>query len=57
MDAIISRTGYTGEDGFEIYADAKFAEQLWNKFLETGNYGDRRRNPAVRTGGAKHFAD
>jgi len=39
VDAIISRTGYTGEDGFEIYADAKFAEQLWNKFLEMGNYG------------------
>ena len=40
VDAIISRTGYTGEDGFEVYADAKFAEQLWNKFLETGRYGD-----------------
>jgi aminomethyltransferase len=39
VDAIISRTGYTGEDGFEIYADAKFAEQLWDKFLETGDYG------------------
>jgi aminomethyltransferase len=38
--AIISRTGYTGEDGFEIYADAEYAEQIWNKFLETGNYGD-----------------
>lgn len=37
VEAIISRTGYTGEDGFEIYADAKSAEQLWNKFLETGN--------------------
>ncbi len=40
VDAIISRTGYTGEDGFEVYADEKYAEQLWNKFLETGNYGD-----------------
>lgn len=39
VDAIISRTGYTGEDGFEIYADAKFAEQIWNRILETGNYG------------------
>ena len=36
VESIISRTGYTGEDGFEIYADSKFAEQLWNKFLETG---------------------
>ena len=40
IDAIISRTGYTGEDGFEVYANEKYAEQLWNKFLEVGNYGD-----------------
>ncbi len=36
---IISRTGYTGEDGFEIYANVEYAAQLWNKLLETGNYG------------------
>jgi aminomethyltransferase len=36
VESIISRTGYTGEDGFEVYADAKFAVQLWNKLLETG---------------------
>jgi aminomethyltransferase len=36
VDAIISRTGYTGEDGFEIYADRDFATQIWNKLLETG---------------------
>ena len=40
VEAIISRTGYTGEDGFEVYADAKFAVQLWNKLLATGRYGD-----------------
>lgn len=40
VDAIISRTGYTGEDGFEVYAAPKFAEQLWNKMLETGRYGE-----------------
>ncbi len=39
VDAIISRTGYTGEDGFEVYANKDFAEQLWNKFLEVGNFG------------------
>lgn len=39
VECIISRTGYTGEDGFEIYADPRFAEQLWNKIMETGNYG------------------
>jgi len=37
--AIISRTGYTGEDGFEVYAASDKAEQLWNKILEAGNYG------------------
>ncbi len=39
VESIISRTGYTGEDGFEIYAAPEFAEQLWNKFLEAGKYG------------------
>lgn len=39
VQSIISRTGYTGEDGFEVYADASKAEQLWNKLLEAGNYG------------------
>lgn len=36
VESIISRTGYTGEDGFEVYAAAEKAEQLWNKMLETG---------------------
>ena len=39
VEAIISRTGYTGEDGFEVYAASEFAEQLWNKLLEAGNFG------------------
>ena len=39
VDSIISRTGYTGEDGFEVYAAADAAIQLWNKILETGKYG------------------
>jgi aminomethyltransferase len=34
--AIISRTGYTGEDGFEVYAPPDRAEQLWNKILDAG---------------------
>jgi aminomethyltransferase len=37
--AIVSRTGYTGEDGFEVYAAAAEAERLWNKILEAGNFG------------------
>lgn len=36
VDSIISRTGYTGEDGFEVYAAAEFAVRLWNKLLATG---------------------
>ena len=39
VPAIISRTGYTGEDGFEVYAAADRAEQLWNKILDAGNHG------------------
>ena len=37
VESIISRTGYTGEDGFEVYADAKSAEQLWQKILDAGD--------------------
>ena len=40
VEAIISRTGYTGEDGFEVYAAAEKAEQLWNKILDAGKYGE-----------------
>jgi len=39
VDGIISRTGYTGEDGFEFYAAAAEGERLWNKILEAGNLG------------------
>lgn len=39
VEGIISRTGYTGEDGFEVYAAADRAEQLWNKILDAGNAG------------------
>jgi aminomethyltransferase len=39
IDGIVSRTGYTGEDGFEVYAAADRAEQLWNKILDAGDNG------------------
>jgi aminomethyltransferase len=32
----ISRTGYTGEDGFEIVAPAEIIETVWNRLLEVG---------------------
>ncbi|MBQ0078064.1 MAG: glycine cleavage system aminomethyltransferase GcvT [Bacteroidales bacterium] len=33
---IISRTGYTGEDGFEIYASISATREYWAKLLEAG---------------------
>jgi aminomethyltransferase len=39
VPAIISRTGYTGEDGFEVYAAPERAEQLWERILEAGGHG------------------
>lgn len=32
----VSRTGYTGEDGFEFYPEAERAEALWRAVLEAG---------------------
>jgi aminomethyltransferase len=36
ISCLISRTGYTGEDGFEIYVAPEFSRRLWNKILEIG---------------------
>lgn len=33
---IVSRTGYTGEDGFEIYASHDLIRQMWDKLIESG---------------------
>ena len=33
---VIARTGYTGEDGFELYADADAAAALWRTLLDAG---------------------
>lgn len=35
-DAIISRTGYTGEDGVEIYAPLELIPSLWDQLLDKG---------------------
>ncbi len=39
LDMIISRTGYTGELGFELYfrGDESVCEQLWNALFEAGS--------------------
>jgi aminomethyltransferase len=34
--ARIARTGYTGEDGFEIYLSPREAARVWNELLEAG---------------------
>jgi aminomethyltransferase len=39
VEGIISRTGYTGEDGFEVYAPSDRGEELWNKILDAGQTG------------------
>jgi aminomethyltransferase len=36
VPAVISRTGYTGEDGFELYFDAAEAVRLWDVLLAAG---------------------
>ena len=35
-DVIISRTGYTGEDGFEIYGSHSYIQGVWDKLMEAG---------------------
>jgi aminomethyltransferase len=36
VNTVISRTGYTGEDGFEVVVASKAAVDVWNALLETG---------------------
>jgi aminomethyltransferase len=37
---IISRTGYTGEPGFELYFENKYAGKIWNAVFEAGKEFD-----------------
>ena len=32
-DVIVSRTGYTGEDGFEVYATPEYIRECWDKLI------------------------
>jgi len=36
VEALVARTGYTGEDGFEIISDAANATRLWESFVKQG---------------------
>lgn len=40
VDALIARTGYTGEDGFEIYMKYPDAEKVWDSVMEAGKKFD-----------------
>jgi aminomethyltransferase len=37
VGCLIARTGYTGEDGFELYFPPHHSERLWNDLLEAGH--------------------
>lgn len=39
LDAMVARTGYTGEDGFELFVPADRSGELWHALVEAG--GDR----------------
>lgn len=36
VEVIVSRTGYTGEDGFEIYGSHEYIVNQWDKLMESG---------------------
>ena len=36
VPAIVARTGYTGEDGFELYFDRRHADTVWNGLIDAG---------------------
>jgi aminomethyltransferase len=38
MPVMIARTGYTGEDGFEVYCPADKTEWAWNQIMESGRH-------------------
>jgi len=38
VDCLVARTGYTGEDGFELYFDPGCAERVWNLISEAGSH-------------------
>ena len=37
VDCLIARTGYTGEDGFELYFAPEHSEKVWTALREAGN--------------------
>lgn len=39
VEGVISRTGYTGEDGFELYVPTEAGLDLWNALMDAGSAG------------------
>jgi aminomethyltransferase len=35
-DVLLARTGYTGEDGFEVYAESRHAVEVWDTLFDAG---------------------
>ncbi|GLZ29605.1 aminomethyltransferase [Lentzea sp. NBRC 105346] len=40
VPVLLARTGYTGEDGFELFVSPEYAPQLWQALLEAGKPHD-----------------
>ncbi len=40
IEMLFSRTGYTGEDGFELYFSPEHAESMWDALMEAGREFD-----------------
>jgi aminomethyltransferase len=36
ITCLVSKTGYTGENGYELYTDNKYASTLWEKLMQAG---------------------
>ena len=51
IPCIISKTGYTGEDGVELYLASGKAEEMWDALLEAGKEEGL---VALRTGRKRH---
>lgn len=37
VDVLVARTGYTGEDGFELFVPAEASEKVWDRLLAAGS--------------------
>ncbi len=52
--AVISRTGYTGEDGFELYVRPDDAPPVWRRLVEAGRHAGRPRGARHPAPGGRH---